>query len=88
MGMMTFAFIFCKAFQQRNVIHNNWKLIPLFTVSMAFLEISTVAMGVLDISTNGWGSILPIASANGLGGTFGCWGAMYLHNKYFKREAV
>lgn len=88
MCLMTFAFIFCKAFQQRNVIHDNWKLVPIFTLSMAVLETATVAMGVMDISKNGWISIIPIAVANGIGGTFGCWGAMFLHNRYFKRGGI
>lgn len=80
--VVTFTYVFAKAYQQRNVIHNNWVAIPLFSFMMAFLELSSFSVGVLDIAENGWHRILFLGMASGSGGTLGCWLAMYLHNRF------
>ena len=79
---ITFIYVFAKAFQQRNVVHNNWLAIPLFSYLMAFLELSGLSIGILDIAENGWHRILILGLAQGTGGTIGCWLAMYLHNRW------
>ena len=40
MFCMAYVFVFAKAYQQRNVIHNNWLAIPVFSFMMAFLKLN------------------------------------------------
>ena len=79
--VMAYVFVFAKAYQQRNVIHNNWKAIPLFSMTMAFLELGSISIGVIDISQNGWHRLLVLGLAQGSGGALGCWSAMWLDNR-------
>lgn len=77
-------FIFAKAFQQRNVIHNNWWWIPVFSFTMSFLELGALSLGIMDIANNGWHRLISLGIAQGAGGTIGCWLAMYTHNRLHK----
>ena len=86
--VMAYAFVFAKAYQQRNVIHNNWLWVPVFSFIMAFLELAAVSIGVLDIAQNGWGRLLVLGSAQGLGGALGCWTAMWLDNRVNRRQEL
>lgn len=86
MFCMAYVFVFAKAYQQRNVIHNNWLAVPLFSFMMAFLELASVSIGVIDISQNGWHRLAVLGIAQGAGGALGCWTAMWLHNRINRRE--
>lgn len=77
-------FVFCKAFQQRNVTMD--KKLTIFPMSMA--------MGVLEFTSLGIGSVTAVNSgiaqasilgiASGIGGTVGCILAIELHKKLHK----
>jgi hypothetical protein len=75
-----FAFIFLKAFQQRNVIHNNYGWVVLVSNTMALFEVYVVA----SIAKHGMDAWLVLAL--GMGGGTGCLAAMMLHNRYILRK--
>jgi|SRR5690606_18544265 len=81
--------IACRAFQQMNVVHGNYKAVYPTSQLMAFLEVATyggVALGVVNEGLFSWHSVA-LAFALGIGGSLGCMTSMYLHRKVFKREA-
>lgn len=86
LGCITFIYVFSKAYQQRNVIHNGWLAVPIFSYLMAFLELAGLSIGIIDIANNGWGRLLVLGLAHGTGGTIGCWAAMWLHNRIGKAK--
>lgn len=70
----SFIFIALKAFQQLNVVHNNYLLILPTSFAMAISEVYII----FQIAENGFGWIIvPI----GLGGGIGCMLSMYLHGR-------
>lgn len=75
-----FAFIFLKAFQQRNVIHNNYGWVLVTSNAMALFEVYVVS------SVAKHGVELWLVLALGLGGGTGCLAAMLLHNKFVLRK--
>jgi hypothetical protein len=75
-----FVFIGLKAFQQRNVIHDNYGLVVLTSNAMAFFEVYvvyTIAQHGIDI----W-----LVLALGFGGGTGCLAAMLLHKRFVMRK--
>ena len=80
-----FAFVFFKALQQRNVIHNNH--IAVFPTSMAMAVFEVMVYGTIAATFIQHGALqaLPLAVAMGLGGGLGCNVAMLLHNRYFMK---
>lgn len=75
-----FAFIFLKAFQQRNVVHDNYGWVVVTSNAMALFEVYVVAM----IAKEGFTAWLVLAL--GLGGGIGCLAAMLLHKKFVLRK--
>lgn len=75
-----FAFIFLKAFQQRNVVHDNYGWVVVTSNAMALFEVYVVAM----IAKEGFTAWLVLAL--GLGGGTGCLAAMLLHKKFVLRK--
>ena len=75
-----FAFIFLKAFQQRNVIHNNYGWVVVTSNVMAVFEVYVVA------SVAKHGVELWLVLALGFGGGTGCLAAMLLHNRFVLRK--
>lgn len=76
----TFAFIFLKAFQQRNVAFNNYIAVFPTSIGMAAMEVFTVT----KVAANGW--TLPVVLAIGSAAGTGALAAMLLHNKLFKKD--
>lgn len=77
----TFVFIFLKAFQQRNVIHNDWRFIAPTSMGMAFVEYYVIAL----VAQHGYGVSLVLVGGAGAG--LGAMSAMFLHNIHLKRKA-
>lgn len=75
-----FAFIFLKAFQQRNVIHNNYGWVVVTSNAMALFEVYVVS-SVARHGVEAW-----LVLALGFGGGTGCLAAMLLHNKFVLRK--
>lgn len=71
----SFIFIFLKAFQQRNVIHDNFKWVFPTSIGMALTEYGVIAI----IAARGYH--LPLVLAAGVGAGLGSMGAMVLHRK-------
>ena len=67
--------VFVKAFQQRNVAFNNYLYVPVFSLAMAFTEVYII------INIVQMGASLDVVWKLAIGAVFGCWSAMYLHNK-------
>lgn len=74
-----FCFIGLKAFQQRNVIHNNYQAVFGTSMGLAIFEVYVVA----QIAKSGFDAWLVLAL--GVGGGAGCLAAMWLHNRFFKK---
>lgn len=77
-----FAFIFLKAFQQRNVAHLNWFPVLPTSFLMAVAEvvvIGSVAKAAIDGSI--WGPVVALS----LGGGLGCLCSMYVHSRIFRK---
>lgn len=68
------AFIALRAFQQLNVQHDRYLWVPPTTCLMACCEVINITSIVKADSM--W-SVVPLA----MGGTLGCWFAMWLHKK-------
>lgn len=77
--LVAFVSVFLKAWQQINVIHERYKLVPLVSILMAMCEVSVV---LLVANTLSFWLFIPI----GIGGALGCMLSMYLNHKYKKRE--
>jgi len=80
-----FAYIFLKAFQQRNVTWMKYSPIMPTSLSMAITQV--YIWRVVALRTNAGDSFLqmwPIILALALAGWLGCISAMYLHKRYIK----
>ena len=81
-SLAMFAFVFLKAFQQRNVAFDHyWPVVPT-SLLMAATEVYVIAA----IVRNGYH--LPLVLAVGLGSGLGALGAMLLHKRVFAKRAV
>ena len=78
----TYIFIFLKAFQQRNVVHNDWRFIAPTSMAMAFVEYYVIAL----VARQGYG--LAIVIVGGAGAGLGAMSAMLLHNAHLKRKTT
>lgn len=78
-GVANAAFIFLKAFQQRNVAGSNYVLVIPTSVLMAACEVYVIAV----IARTGYDPYLVGSIA--IGGSLGCIAAMYIHDKVFGR---
>lgn len=77
LAVASFVGVYLKAFQQRNVAFDKYHAIPIFSFGMAAAEVFVIVHIVdfgLTLSTVAW---------MGLGGTLGCWVAMWSHNRLF-----
>lgn len=70
---ISFFYIYLKAWQQINVIHKRYKMVPVVSLLMAICEVATIG---LVVHTSFW-LFIPI----GIGGGLGCMSAMWKHNK-------
>lgn len=70
-----FTFIGLKAFQQRNVIHNDYGLVFLTSNLLAFAEVFVI----YTIAQKG--VYLPLVLTIGVSGGLGCLFAMWFHNR-------
>lgn len=62
--IVSFVYIYLKAWQQINVMHKRYKAVPLVAMLMALCEVTTVG---LIVHTSFW-LFIPI----GIGGALGC----------------
>jgi len=72
----SFCFIGLKAFQQRQVVHDEYLFIIPTSVLMAVCEVFVVH----NIAVTGW--TFQLVGAVGVGSGCGCLSAMLLHKKY------
>lgn len=75
----TFIFIFLRAFQQKNVMKNNYLWMAPTSYGMGFCEVYIIA----SVANDGLPLVLA-AIAMGTGGATGSILATYLHEKLFK----
>lgn len=80
-GVANFAFIGLRAFQQRNVTHNNYGLVFITANLLALVEVFVV----FTIASNGF--LLPLVVTIGISGGLGCIFAMRFHNWLLLRGA-
>ena len=79
-GLANFCFIGLKAFQQRNVVNNQYTLVFLTSNLLALVEVFVI----FTIAQRGlyW----PLVATIGVSGGLGCLFAMWLHNRFFTRR--
>lgn len=73
----SYAFVFLKAFQQRNVVFNNYLAVMPISFLMAMAEVYVI--GTVALRGWEWG----IVAANGIGAGLGCITAMVTHHHIF-----
>lgn len=86
-GLAHCAFVFVKAFQQRNVTFMHYKWVMPTSMLMSCTEV--VVIGYVAIQAVTVSSILllwPLVLAMGIGGGLGCLAAMYLHHRYIGEQ--
>lgn len=74
-GLANFCFIGLKAFQQRNVIHNDRMWVFITSNLLAFAEVFVI----YTIASKGF--FLPLVAVIGISGGLGCLFAMSLHDR-------
>lgn len=74
------AFVFLKAFQQRNVAFDNYGWIFPTSLAMAATEVYVVA----SVAKSGWNFWLVLAIGSGAG--IGALGAMVIHKKWVMKK--
>lgn len=79
LGLNSFAFIFLKAFQQKNVMQDKYFWMMPISILMGFSE-------VFVISTVAANMTLFTGAAIGIGGGFGCMVACWGHNKIIRMK--
>lgn len=72
-------YIFLKAFQQLNVVHDKYLWIPIVSLCMALCEV--ISIGAIAAYRDLW-----LAVPIGLGGGVGCLIAMWMHKKMRNRK--
>lgn len=70
----TFASVFGKALQQKNVVGNDYILIMPTSLFIQICDVSYIYL----IASEGWSMIVP----SGIGAGLGCMTAMYVYNKF------
>jgi len=75
-GTANFCFIGLKAFQQRNVVHNDRLLVLLTSNLLAVAEVYVV------FTIASVGMYWPLVVTVGISGGLGCLAAMWLHDKW------
>lgn len=78
-GIAYFSYVFCRAFQQRNVAFGHYAWVMPVSFGMATIDVFVIA----SIAARGfdWGFVVAMAIGGGLGAML----AMYLHRKYLGR---
>ena len=73
-AIVTAVYVFCRAWQQLNVVHQKYWRIPLVSLLMG---VGDVALVLIMVKAD----TLFIGISNGIGGALGCYAAMYLHKR-------
>lgn len=81
--LVTFFYVFAKAFQQRNVVFDRYIAILPLSFVMAAGEYVIVALIGITTVNHGIEAGIGLIIANGLGGGIGAIGAILLHKKVF-----
>jgi hypothetical protein len=76
-GVASCAFVFLKAFQQRNVAFDNYIAVMPVSFLMACTEVYVIG----SVARQGWH--FPLVAAIGIGAGLGCIAAMYTHHHIF-----
>lgn len=74
-ALVTFAYVFLRAFQQLNVVNGHYWRVPLTSLAMG---VGDVVLVVIIVKTD----TLWIGVTNGIGGALGCFLAMYINSKW------
>jgi hypothetical protein len=74
----TFVQVFLRVFQQLNVIHRDYWLMPLGSYGMAYAELLIVLMGAISVAKGR--SWIITGFAIGTGGWMGSWACMALYD--------
>ena len=75
---VSFIYVFLKAFQQKNVVFDNYALIAPTSMFMAFCEATII---ILYVKNTFW-IFIPI----GIGASLGSMLAMYVYNRWVRKK--
>ena len=82
-GLAHFAFVFFKAFQQRNVAFMHYHWIYPISFFMSATEVFVLSLvAVRAVQAESWYDMVPFAFALGVGGGTGAIAAMWLHHRF------
>jgi hypothetical protein len=81
-----FIYVFLRAFQQRNVIHNNYMMILPVSYGMALCD-AGMMYSIATYATDSW-ELIKLAACAGTGGGIGCIAAMLSHDRMMNRGNV
>lgn len=79
-----FAKVAARAFQQKNVMHDQFLAVVPISYVMAYMELGFVGISAINAVENGLWTILPSGFAYGTGGWMGTWSAIWLHKRLQK----
>ena len=78
--LASFVSIGLRAFQNLNVVNAHWLRVPPVSLGIACTDV----LVVVNVAREGWGLVVfPLA----VGGTLGCWAAMFLDREIERAEA-
>ena len=82
------AMVFCRSFQQKNVMHNHYALVMPTSFAMAGLDFVSYTLVLGETITNGFSATAALFwLAAGFGGGTGCISAMYMHNRFVSKRS-
>ena len=79
-----YAKVAARAFQQKNVMHDQFLAVVPISYIMAVMEIGFIGISAVTVIEDGYSSIIPAAFAYGTGGWLGTWSAIWLHKRLKK----
>lgn len=82
--LLGYAKVAARAFQQKNVMHDQFLAVVPISYVMAVMEIGFIGISAVTVIEDGYSSIIPAAFAYGTGGWMGTWSAIWLHKRLQK----
>jgi len=80
-ALATFCYVTMRAFQQLNVVHEQYVLIPVTSIVMGVMDVAVVLL-IVKADT------LWLGVGNGVAGALGCYTAIWVHKWWRKRDGV
>lgn len=87
-GLGYFAYVFFKAFQQKNVAFDHYKWVMPISYGMSFTEVLVISLIAFQASKGITAELIWFAVAIGTGGGLGALTSMWVHNRFIKKDEM